>query len=101
MRVTSGPRVSGGDGVFAGFAEHGRPISGIVMMDDGMLSPLSPTTGRTPPGIDEQGEAFELAYDNSLAGAKAAARAHRRSGNMASAGYYIRLHQRLLDGRLE
>lgn len=101
MRVASGSTISGGDGTFAGFAEKGRPVSGIVMMDDGMLSPLSPVTGRTPPDIDPQAEAFELAYDNALAGAKAAMRAHRGSGNHASARYYARLHDRLARGRPE
>lgn len=91
----------GETGVFAGRARGGQGISGIALMDQDGFKLVAVTPEPERPGIDQAAATSERAFQNSFAGAAAAAEAHRRAGNAASARYYRQLRKQLIDGQPE
>ncbi len=94
-------RIGDEDGVFAGRAVAGRPVSGITTLSSGNYFPLAPETPRPPDGQDAAAVAFERAFREAFDGATAASRAYAAAGNARSARYYRRLRQRLIEGQPE
>ncbi|WCP73979.1 hypothetical protein [Sphingomonas hankookensis] len=90
-----------GTGVFAGRARAGQASYGIVVMDDNGWMMVATTPEPERPGIDQAAATSERAFQNSFAGATAAAEAHHRAGNEASARYYRQLRKQLIDGQPE
>ncbi|KZE13260.1 hypothetical protein AVT10_03555 [Sphingomonas hankookensis] len=88
-------------GVFAGRARAGQADYGIVVMDKDGWMMVATTPEPERPHLDQAADTFEHAFQNSLAGATAAAEAHRRAGNAASARYYRQLRVRLINGQPE
>ncbi|MET0373849.1 MAG: hypothetical protein ABW128_06280 [Rhizorhabdus sp.] len=88
---------------FAGVMHQGRPAEGLLMLKAGgwMLAVAFDeslevvSNGGLHPDWDDR--AFERAH----AGALATASWFRRQGNQASAAYYTRLAQSIIDGRPE
>lgn len=94
-------RASLGPGVFAGRARAGQASYGIVLLDGGGFTMVATTPEPERPGIDQAADTSEHAFQNSFAGAAAAAEAHRRAGNAASARYYRQMRKQLIDGQPE
>ncbi len=94
-------RIGDEDGVFAGRAVAGRPVSGITTLSSGNYFPLAPETPRPPDGQDAAAVAFERAFREAFDGATAASRAYAAAGNATSARYYRQLRQRLIEGQPE
>ncbi|WP_242201780.1 hypothetical protein [Sphingomonas hankookensis] len=90
-----------GPGVFAGRARAGQATYGIVVLDGGGFTMVATTPEPERPYIDQAADTSEHAFRNSFAGAAAAAEAHRRAGNVASARYYRQLRARLIAGQPE
>lgn len=87
--------------VLAGRARSGQGVSGIVLLDQGGFMLVAATPEPASPMMDQAAATSERAFQNSFAGAAAAAEAHRRAGNQASARYYRQLRVRLIDGQPE
>lgn len=90
-----------GPGVFSGRARDGQASYGIVVMDEDGWRMVATKPEPERPGIDQAAATSERAFQNSFAGATAAAEAHHRAGNAASARYYRQLRTRLIDGQPE
>lgn len=90
-----------GTGVFAGRARAGQADYGIIVLDDGGFTMVATTPEPERPYVDQAADTSEHAFRNSFAGAAAAAQAHHRAGNEASARYYRHLRVRLIDGQPE
>lgn len=91
----------GETGVLAGRARGGRAVSGIALLDQGGFRLVAATPEPASPMMDQAAATSERAFQNSFAGATAAAEAHRRAGNAASARYYRQLRARLIAGQPE
>ncbi|WP_288413766.1 hypothetical protein [uncultured Sphingomonas sp.] len=91
----------GETGVFAGRARGGQGVSGIVLLDRGGFRLVAMTPEPAGPTMDQAAATSERAFQNSFAGAAAAAEAHRRAGNAPSARYYRQLRARLIAGQPE
>ena len=94
-------RVAGRHGVFAGRAEHGMPLSGITVLDNGDFYPLAPERETADRTADPAALASERAFDDAFRGAGRASAAYRAAGNMASAAFYAGLERRLRRGQPE
>jgi hypothetical protein len=98
----AGPmRLNDEEGVFAGRASNGRPISGVLTLPDGGFFLLAPENPHPPPYTDAAAWASDLAFRDAFAGAAAAARAYQAAGNTASARYYVTLRRHLIEGQPE
>lgn len=91
----------GETGVLAGRARKGQGVSGIALLDQGGFRLVAAVPEPATPMMDQAAATSERAFQNSFAGAAAAAEAHRRAGNAASARYYRQLRGRLIDGQPE
>lgn len=91
----------GETGVFAGRARGGQGVSGIALLDQGGFRLVAMTPEPAGPTMDQAAATSERAFQNSFAGAAAAAEAHRRAGNAPSARYYRQLRARLIAGQPE
>ncbi|MGW8192411.1 hypothetical protein [Sphingomonas hankookensis] len=91
----------GETGVLAGRARSGQGVSGIVLLDQGGFMLVAMVPEPASPMMDQAAATSERAFQNSFAGAAAAAEAHRLAGNAASARYYRQLRKQLIDGQPE
>jgi hypothetical protein len=88
---------------FAGVMQHGRPTEGLLMLKEGgwMVAVAFDEDLRTVQNGGLHPEWDDRPFAQAHAGALATASWFRRQGNTASAAYYARLAQSIIDGRPE